>query len=739
MRGGYPCSGWLSADLPRAGERNFNFWNTMMDIKTTGADTRQPLTRLRTAVLLGCTALVALAPAAARAQQADAGTTTVLETITVEGGGSVAGADNDAKSIVAKKTTAGGRMATEILNTPATVSVITAKEIQQRGAQTVEEVLQYTAGVTTDFYGSDDRYDYFKIRGFDAMLYRDGLILGRPFGGVRVEAYAFERVEVLKGANSATFGVSDPGGAVNFVTKRPKSEKFGEAYVTGGSYSRKEVGFDFGDNLTEDDTLSYRFTGKLRDADAEYDHSRDDEKFFMGGLTWRPTDATSLTIVYDHLNRDGVPGSGGHPVGTDFDRSRFFGEPDYNYRGTDRDTVSVMFDHDFGSGLTFGANARYSKSDTDFGYAYISATPTDGSTTASRAFFGNEASDRQFIIDAHLQYEASFDAVDSRTLVGVEYNDMEGDNDTWWGPAPGIDWTNPVYTGRPANLPLIASSHSDQTGKALYIQQELTFWDKFIVTAGLRNDWLDLSETNKLTGTTSEGDFSELTKRIGLTYRLTDEIAPFVSYAESVAAPSIGIEPERGEQIELGVKYQPDAFPALITASIYDLTKNNITRTNPATNLQETIGEVRVRGLDLEAKAELTPNWSLTAGYSYLDAEIVENGTAGNEGNRPYHVPEHTASLWVNYTLEGDGKRGDMTFGLGGRYIGSYYFNDANTVKTGSNFVVDAAFSYKVFENTSFEVNVSNLFDRKHVDYGGFGADFYNPGRAISATLRQTW
>ena len=122
--------------------------------------------------------------------------------------------------------------------------------------QTVEEVLQYTAGVTTDFYGSDDRFDYFKIRGFDAMLYRDGLILGRPFGGVREEAYAFERVEVLKGANSATFGVSDPGGAVNFVTKRPKSEKFGEAYVTGGSYSRKEVGFDFGDNLTEDDTLS---------------------------------------------------------------------------------------------------------------------------------------------------------------------------------------------------------------------------------------------------------------------------------------------------------------------------------------------------------------------------------------------------------------------------------------------------------------------------------------------------
>jgi iron complex outermembrane receptor protein len=80
-----------------------------------------------------------------------------------------------------------------------------------------------------------------------------------------------------------------------------------------------------------------------------------------------------------------------------------------------------------------------------------------------------------------------------------------------------------------------------------------------------------------------------------------------------------------------------------------------------------------------------------------------------------------------------------MNFGLGARYTGSYYFNDANTQSTGSSIIFDAAFSYKIQENTSFDVNVSNLFDEKHVAYGGFGADFYNPGRAIYATLRQTW
>lgn len=707
-----------------------------MDDQMSGGGKRRVFTRYRNAALLG-TAIVALSPTCLLAQQAgNSGSVTVLDEVTVE----AEAGDDDANSILATRTTSGSKMPTDIMDTPSSVSVITAKEIQERGAESVEEVLQYTAGVATDFYGSDDRFDFFKIRGFDALLYRDGLVLGRPFGGVREELYAYERVEVLKGGNSTTFGVSDPGGAVNFVTKRPRSERFGEAYVRGGSFNTKEAGVDFGGKITSDDTLSFRLTGKLRDADDEYDFSRDDEQFFMGGLTWRPTDATNLTVVYDYLNRDGVPGSGGHPVGSDFDRSRFFGEPDFNYRGTNRNTVSVMFDHDFGSGLSFSSNARYSDTRTDFGYAYIAGTPTDGSTIARRDFFANDYSNENFIIDARLQYDASFNNIDSRTLVGVEYNDLSSDTDTFWGPAPSIDWMNPVFTGAPGSLPPITSTRTDQQTKAVYLQQELTFAEKLIATVGFRNDWLDTTQANDLTGRITEGDDSEFTSRVGLTYRLTDEFATYASYAQSVAPPTVGIEPERGEQYEIGVKYSPADFPGLFTAAIYDLTKKNVTVNvvDPFPR-QVAIGEVRVRGLDLEAKAELTNNLNLTAAYSYLDAEIAEDGTTGNEGNRPAMVPEHIASLWVNYELEGDGRRGDMTFGLGGRYMGSYYFDDANTASAESSVVFDAAFSYEVVENTTLEVNATNIFNTKYVANGGFGADFYNPGRAIYATLRRTW
>ncbi|KRB58381.1 ligand-gated channel [Rhizobium sp. Root708] len=696
--------------------------------------------RSRKMSLLGCTALIAFMPTFSYGEDAGtSGSETTLSPIVLQGVGIGLDLENDSKSIVARKTTAGGAMATDILDIPASVSVITSKEIEERGAQNVEQVLQYTSGVTTDFYGSDDRFDYFKIRGFDANMYRDGLLIGSPFGGLREEPYAYERVEVLKGANSSGFGASDPGGSVNYVTKRPKSERFGEVYATGGSYSHGETGFDFGDNITADDTLSYRITGKFQRSDDEYDYSQNDENFITGGVTWRPSGDTNLSVIFDHLDRDGVPGSGGHPVGSNFSRSRFFGEPDFNYRDINRNAVNILFDHDFGDGLTFNANARYSKSRSNFGYAYISATPTSGSTIADRAYFANDSSDEQFIVDTHLQYDASFEDIDNRTLLGLEYNDYSKDSASYWGGAPGIDWTNPVYTGAPTSVPIYANTRNDQKTKAIYLQEELTFFDKLIATVGLRNDWLDLDEANKLDNTAKSGDFSEFTKRFGLTYKLTDEFSAYASYAESAAPPQIGTAPETGKQYEIGVKYAPTDFPAIFSAAVYDLTKENITVTDSTTLLQSTVGKVRNRGVDLEAKAEVTNNVNVIAAYSYIDSKIVENGTGGNEGKRLALVPTHFASAWVTYTLEGNGPRGDMTFGLGSRYTGSYYMSDANTSKSKGNVVFDASFNYKIQENTTFQLNVSNLFDEKHVAYGGFGADFYNPGRAIYATLRQTW
>ncbi|MCL6652722.1 ligand-gated channel [Agrobacterium rubi] len=706
-----------------------------MKIEKKSANSGQQWHHYDKAILLGCTALVALTPLQILAQEAGAAGGTVLETIVVDG----SGGDDNERSIVARQTTGAGKMPSEVLTTAASVSVITAKEIKERAATSVEQVVQYTAGVVTDFYGSDDRWDFFDIRGFTPYTYRDGLAIGRTFGGVREEPYAFERIEVLKGTSSSSFGSAEPGGAVNYVTKLPKSERFGEAYVTGGSFDHKEVGLDFGDNITQDDTLSYRFTGKFQDADAEYDHSKDNEKFVMGGLTWRPTDVTSLSFVFDHLNKDGVPGSGGQPFGTDFDRSKFFGEPDYYFNNTNRNTYSLMFDHDFGDGLSFGSKARYSKTNTGFGSAYLQNPTVGFPNLTDRYFFGSDKSSEQFVIDANLVYERNFDDIESRTLLGVEYNNFKSEEASLYvpnGPSP-IDSTNPVYTGGP-NVGLTPGNGNDQTTRAIYLQQDVAYQDRLTVSLGLRNDWLDLSQTELASGASTSSDHSEFSKKVGLSYKITEEFAAFASYAESAAPPGVGTEPTTGKQYEVGVKYQPDAFPALLTASLYDLTKGNITVYDSVTYLPDSVEKVRHRGIELEAKAELTNNINLIAAYSYIDSKIEEPGGA-NDGNRLMRVPKHVASIWTTYTLEGEGARGDMTFGVGARYSDSYFTNIQNTIASESAVVFDAAFTYKIKENTTLQLNASNLFDEKHVASQDSGGVYYNPGRAIYATLRQTW
>lgn len=642
----------------------------------------------------------------------------------------------DANSTVAQELWVGGKVATSILDTPASVSVITEKEIEQRNAKTTEEVLQYTPGVLTDYYGTDDRNDYFKIRGFQATTYRDGLTLG-SMRGVREEPYAFERVEILRGANSTLFGPADPGGSVNFVSKQPKFQSFGEGYLTYGSFDRMEAGIDVGDVLNDAETLAYRFTGKVQDSEREYDYSRDDNEFVMGGLTWEPTAYTSATLILDYLNRDSTPNSGGYPKDREYDRSNFYGEPDFNYHAVERSSVTGLLTHDFNNGLILRGNLRYSDLTDDFGYVYLA----DNSSTAGvdRAYFGTNSEARELIGNAILQYNARFDGIDSSTLLGLEYRDASTGDSSFYGDAGSIDLANPEYRGAPASLNAPYGDDQDYTTRSVFLTQNLSFNDRFIVTAGVRNDGLKLSSED-LSGVRASDDFSETSFRGALTYRVTDEVSTYISMVESIAPPSIGVEPERGEQYEVGVKYSPVNINALFSAAIYDLNKDNVTIAvvqDNGTIDRQTIGESRVQGLDLEARAELTDTLSVSGGYSYMDSEVVQGALRSGlsiKGSAFTAAPKHSASVWSYYTLPATG----MSFGLGARYTGSYYFDAANTSESDSATLFDAAFTYEIIKGTDVAVNVRNLFDEQHV-VGSGSADYYNPGREVIATLSYSW
>lgn len=651
-----------------------------------------------------------------------------------------ASADDDTDSVVAKELWVGGKVATSILNTPASVSVVTRKEMEQRSVSTTEEALLYTPGVISDFYGSDDRNDYFQIRGFQATTYRDGLTLS-SMRGVREDPFAYERIEILRGANSTLFGPADPGGSVNFVTKQPRFEQFGQGYVTYGSYDHAETGIDVGDALNDEKTLAGRFTAKMQNSDREYDHSQDDNRFVMGGLTWAPTDYTSATVILDYLKTDSSPNSGGYPLDKEYDRSDFYGEPSYNFHNVERTSLSGNITHDFDNGFVLRSNLRYSELSDDFGYAYLSDSPTRVGTTIPRYVFGTDSDADQLNGNLMLQYDAQFEHVDSSTLVGVEYLDSTTKQSSVYGLAPSIDIANPVFTGVPGGITPYTRKKNDATTKAVFLQQNLSFYDRVIATAGVRNDSMELSSKEYIGAVGSESDnFSETSYRGALTYIVNDEVSTYVSMVESVSPPQVGVTPQTGRQYEVGIKYSPMGMDALFSAAIYDLTQENVTIAVvlPSGIIeQQTVGESRVRGLDLEAKAQVTQNISVIGAYSYMESEVLRGALydgSSLKGKEFTTAPKHSASLWSYYSIPDT----DVSVGLGARYVGAYYMDAANTKKSDGTTLFDAALNYRIAKGTDLALNVSNLFDEQHV-VGSGTANYYNPGREFTAKLSYNW
>jgi iron complex outermembrane receptor protein len=724
-------------------------------------------------LLSSCAIVLPLQAFAQNAEETDAGT--MLKPIILQGDGSPVGPDS---TIVAKSSRTSSKTDTPILDSAAAVSVVTQKEMDERGVKTFDEALSYTPGVSTDIYGSDNRYDHYLIRGFYSTgqsTFKDGLqVRSDNFTGSRMEPYGLQRLEVLKGANSTLFGMSQPGGVVNAISKRPHDYKFGEVYTTFGE-DHIETGTDFGGPIDPDGVWSYRLTAKWQDAKQGIEYSNDDRVYIAPALTFSPSADTDFTLLMSYNKRNGST-SHGTPYGLrgQIDSETYLGEPDFDNMDTIERNIGYEFRHDFGNGLEFRQNTRYTDLDLTYEGVFAPyATGIDDVTSIvgnrnSLAIYGHS---QRFDVDNQLQYDASFGQFDSKTLLGVSYQKTKLAERRYDGSDPtkppiGIDPFDPAYSGRDPVIDAFYrdfDDHGSQAAKSVYLQEELTLDDRWIATLGARYDHVKTNSRSLFTQySPSYISFSndtsvdeQFTKRAGLTYKATNELSLYASYQESflpvgASRSSYVSEPkaQEGTQYEIGAKYQPEGMDAMFTVALFDLTQTNVPQYD-ASYAQYQVGKINVRGVELEGKMALTDRLNLTAGYSYWDAEIEDDILSENIGTRPALVPKHMASLWADYTIPGNGILGDLTFGLGARFIGQTYADNAtlsrpgksNQISLPSRTVFDAAVKYNVTESTTLAVNATNLFDREYisqVDNYSYSA-YYGDRRKVLATLKYTW
>ena len=671
----------------------------------------------------------------------------VLDPVRVEATGVELSGPNDAitDSFVANRSLTASKTDTPVLDDSAAVSVVTQKELETRNVQDVQQAVAYTAGVQAGEYGSDVRYDYVRLRGFYSSLstYRDGLSSRTyNFTTARQEPYGLQQVDILKGSTSSLFGMNGPGGLVNLVTKRPEDEASGEVFTTFGE-NHLRGGGDVTGPVAEDSNWTYRLTGLWQDAERSQDYSQDDRIYIAPAFTYAPKAGTELTLLTSYSNRESNLGYG-FPTGIETSRDAFFGEPDFNNFDTEETNLGYALSHQITDKLEFRQNARYTHVDLDYETVYLNDTTPLGNRSAF-AIYGEL--DR-FAVDNQMQYDTAVnDNLDSKTLVGIDFNRDQNREKRFDGTASPIDPYNPVYCGTSCiNFTSSSDTEITQSSYGLYVQEQLTIADDWIATVGGRFDYVQSDVDTISSGTVEERDDHKFTSRLGLTYKATDEVSIYGNYSESFqpvysSTSSLpgGAKPQEGTQYEVGLKYQPAGMDAMFTAALFDLTQENVSQWNADYSAHRQVGEINSRGVELEGKMSLDDRTNMTLAYTYLDAEIKEDVITTNIGNRPEMVPEHTASAWLDHTIPEHGAFGDLTFGGGLRFVGSRYNNNANASLLGSHTVVDAMVNYMVTDNVSVAINATNLFDREYVSSNTFGSRFYGDGRTVLATLKYSW
>ncbi|WP_217575378.1 TonB-dependent siderophore receptor [Mesorhizobium sp. GbtcB19] len=649
---------------------------------------------------------------------------------------------------IAKNTTTGSKTDTPLKEIPRSVSVVTRKEMDDRQPRQLEDTLSYTAGVTTAPWGIDDRFDQCLIRGFDictSVIYRDGLPQKVvDFSGFKIEPYGLERVEVLKGPASVLYGENEVGGMVNAVTKRPTEKPIYDGFLSYGSFDTVEAGLDVGGPIDEAGVWSYRLTGLVRDGATQIDYSRNDRVFVAPALTWQPDAQTSLTILANYQWDRLSPGQF-LPVGLDtkLPRSFFTGSPDFDRYDTNHGSIGYQFSHEFDEHWTVRQNLRYAQQDTDYRQLYygdwLGGPGMIDDHTMARTLFTVDETARLFSVDNQAEYKANFGPVENKLLVGLDYNRQSVDGINHYGQGPDLDILNPDYSipiTPPAGVLVDRAETIGQVG--LYAQNQSKIADHWILTFGGRQAWVDHTNDDRSGGSGSyDQNDHAFVSNVGVGYLFDSGVTPYASYAESFTT-NIGqsqsgdaFRPSQGKQYEVGVKYEPSFFPGFITASLFDIRKTNVV-TYAGGPFQVQTGAVRHRGLEVEANADLTSGLSMTAAYTYLDAEIT-NDAPDVIGNRPSLVPEHQASLWANYEV-GSGMLEGLSFGAGVRYIGSSFGDNENSINVPAYTLVDAALRYKK-NGWQAALNVSNLFDKSYYSTCYGQSCIYGEGRVIKGSL----
>ncbi|WP_024303512.1 TonB-dependent siderophore receptor [Pseudogulbenkiania sp. MAI-1] len=609
-----------------------------------------------------------------------------------------------------------------LIETPQALNVVPHQVLQDQQASSLDEALANVSGVTQTNTLANT-WDSFIRRGFgsraDGSILRDGVrsTLPRNFSATT------EQVEVLKGPASLLYGIQEPGGIINVITKKPQYQQGGSVTLTSSSFGGSSGSLDLTGPIG-DSGLAYRLIGELEETDYWRNFGTTRRKLIAPSLAWRDG-STRARVAYEYLDYSvpydrGTVFSNGQPIA--IPRERRLDEA-WNVAQGIAQSVTAEVEHD----LNDSWRARFNAGWNNHRYSDNQARPVSYNASTgilTRSADGNRAfNDTNLLASANLLGDVNWLGMRHELLFGVDLEqNRESKGDALRGSSVGgFNVFDPDY-GQLAYPSKVNAKKSDVRSKveteAVLVKDSLHLNEQWIAVGGLRyQHYRQSGGAGRPYVITDQASGNEVLPQAGVVYRVTPAVSLYANYSESFK-PNTSVneggpfEPERGVVHEGGVKFETGRLSA--TAALYRIDKRNVLVTE--NDVSRAVGKVRSQGIELDVSGKLTRQLSAIGSYAYTDAEVRED-QAAYVGKQLFNVARHTASAFLAYDLTPDSDGNRWRIGGGARYVGKRQGDALNSFALDAYTVADAFVAWQTRlggNKLDVQLNVKNLFDKTY-------------------------
>ncbi|WP_158658825.1 TonB-dependent siderophore receptor [Methylocystis bryophila] len=703
-----------------------------------------------------------------------------------------------------EKASTGTKTSTPVMETPVNVQSVTQQVLRDNQVTNLAQALKFVSGVTTSSSGASSHpWDSIVIRGFATnYIYRDGFRLdlgsgaGNDIGGSQATQFAnVQSIEVLKGAAAVLYGLSEPGGIVNIITKQPLDQPFYATDLQIGSLAEYRTTLDATGPLTSDKSWLYRINMSYENNGAPFGSFVDNthaENIFVAPVVKWNIDNDSWVKLESQYYRNNFAG---YYANNFLLNGGFVSLPRHtNYNGYSPSIYNNIFAaltwlHDFDKDWSIKQIIYYNRYETDntvhqgagldefaFPYRAIAFPCCQFAWPVyDRYLAASRSATQTLATEVNLTGKIDTWGAEHALLFGGDfYSTMNWANNSFgtinsaqsifFPSSPGMPFTGPLS-------PLYEGTAPQDTG-GLYAQDQVKLPYDLFFMAGVRYQYFRQggglagspsfgTNLSALTTSPQHADAKQyVTPRFGLLWRPFPWMSGYISYAEGFSTnsgfvfPNTPAPPTGARDAEAGLKFEFFDGKLRATVDYYDLTKTNVTQPdlNPlhmcgggAGSCSIVVGEARSKGPEVDVQGEIYPGLNMILAYTNQSTAVTKTvlGDQTNLLGQPFTgIPRNVATLSGTYEFQ-EGSLKGLKLGASYHYNGAQRVVDSSGLNLGwltpslagygiVDLLADYPFNYDGWKLDA-GVNIHNLFDRTYYTNGVITGPFIGLGGSYAS------